>query len=91
MSDDGWLSLGWIGAYTPPGISLAHTRFNGAVLVYGSVPVVEANGETSASDYSVSFGHFVITSAPEPVTLALVGGGLLALGLHVKRRRRQDA
>ena len=30
-----------------------------------------------------------ITTAPEPATLAIVGPGLLAVGIHARRRRRR--
>jgi hypothetical protein len=64
----------WGGAFT--------TQING-VLPFAIQTTINGGGSIQSS-FS---GEFDVTSTPEPVSLALIGGGLLALAV-IKRRKR---
>ncbi|MBV9880158.1 MAG: PEP-CTERM sorting domain-containing protein [Gemmatirosa sp.] len=68
------------------GSTYATTVFNWAGI--DAVTFTQENGDGWYVADNVVLGNVAVTATPEPATLALVGGGLAALGIGARRRRR---
>jgi hypothetical protein len=66
----------WSGSFTTPGTGISETP--------SQIQVNELAGRTIVSPFS---GGFSVDAIPEPVSMALLGGGLLALAVIKKRQR----
>jgi len=76
----------WLGNYTTQFPGVAPSVLQSAILSGTTIPGFCAGGACT-STYSGSFA-VTITAVPEPMSLALIGGGLIGLALLKKRKAR---
>jgi hypothetical protein len=82
-SDASSLSIAWGSLITTSG-SFGGTSF----VIYTPTPIVAQNSGTPAGDTTVQAYVTSTSSVPEPATLGLIGGGLLGLGVVLRRKKR---
>jgi hypothetical protein len=73
------------GDFTLGGNTKSFTSFSG-----GGNNITDTIGTTAQFGAEIDYTYTVPSGTPEPVTMALVGGGLLGLGLLGKRRRQKS-